>query len=143
MYFGLDSRPSLILSAAEQGGRSSATLGPNRYHRFENASGTEDLKIDIQLDPEDYENERRFFGNFFGYLDDCKRSKVAPSVFQLFVFLQSADTPLAVPMPFKALEGVGIWISWVLMIVVAGWGKYGLGYRESYEEYYQEGGKTK
>jgi len=98
--------------------------------------------MNIQLDPEDYENESRFFRNFFGYLDDCKQSKTAPSIFQLFVFLHSADTPLAVPMPF-GLEGVGIWVSWVLMIVVAFIGREILGYQSSYSEYYSEGSKTK
>lgn len=142
MYFGLDSKPSAMLSSSSD--RSTATLGPNRYHRFENASSTEDLRIDIQLDPEDYDNEERFFRNFFGYLDDCKRSKVEPSVFQLFVFLHSADTPLAVPMPF-GLEGVGIWVSWVLMVVVAFVGRWLLGYEACYEEYYagEEGRKGK
>jgi mannose-6-phosphate isomerase-like protein (cupin superfamily) len=135
MYFGLSPKPSAVLSST--GGRSSASLGPNRYHRFENASSTETLKINIQLDPEDYENECRFFRNFFGYLDDCKRSKTEPSPFQLFVFLQSADTPLAIPMPF-GLEGLGVWVSWVLMVAVAFVGKQLLGYKESYPEYYDE-----
>ncbi|KAK4493881.1 hypothetical protein PRZ48_015066 [Zasmidium cellare] len=133
MFFGLDQKPTTTLSA--KGGRSSAVLGPCRYHRFENASSTEDLKINIQLDPEDYENEQRFFRNFFGYLDDCKRNKTPPSIFQLFVFLHSADTPLAVPMPF-GLETLGIYVSRVLLIVVAYIGLYVLGYQQSYPEYY-------
>lgn len=96
--------------------------------------------MDIQLDPEDYENEQRFFRNFFGYLDDCKRTRTSPSVFQLFVFLHSADTPLAMPMPF-GLEGVGVWLSWILMVVVAYLGRYVLGYQQSYAEYYEKGKK--
>lgn len=59
MFVGLDRAPSMTLSS--KGEKSSAILGPCRYHRFENASTTEDLKINIQLDPEDYENESRFF----------------------------------------------------------------------------------
>lgn len=141
MYFGLDKRPAAVLSS--KGGRSTATLGPNRYHRFENASSTEDLVMNIQLDPEDAENEERFFRNFFGYLDDCKLAKVEPSVFQLFVFLHSADTPLAVPMPNLGawMEGVGVRVSWVLMVVVAWVGRVVLGYRSSYREYYDEEGR--
>lgn len=141
VYFGLSPKPFAVLSSKE-GGRSTATLVPNRYHRFENASQTEELSINIQLDPEDYENEERFFRNFFGYLDDCKRCKMEPSIFQLFVFLCSADTPLAIPMPFEWLEGVGLWVSWILMLVVAFVGRELLGYRESYPEYYEgKGGK--
>lgn len=139
MFFGLDKKPTVTLSA--KGGRNSAVLGPCRYHRFENASATEDLKIDIQLDPEDYENEQRFFRNFFGYLDDCKRNKTSPSIFQLFVFLHSADTPLAVPMPF-GMETLGVYVSRILLIIVAYVGLYLLGYQQSYSEYYS-GSKSK
>jgi mannose-6-phosphate isomerase-like protein (cupin superfamily) len=133
MYFGLNPKPSAILSS---GKRSTASLGPQRYHRFENASSSEVLKINISLEPEEYENESRFFRNFFGYLDDCKKCGMEPSIFQLFVFLESADTPLAVPMPVEWLEGVGVWVSWVLMVFVAWIGKYLLGYRDTYAEYY-------
>jgi mannose-6-phosphate isomerase-like protein (cupin superfamily) len=140
LYFGLARAPAKTLDASSGGSTSStstATLGPRRYHRFENASATEDLVIDIQLDPEDVENEMRFFRNFFGYLDDCKRAGQAPSVFQLFVFLHSADTPLAVPLPgFPGAEMLGVYLSWVLMVAVAWVGRYVLGYRESYPEYY-------
>lgn len=133
MFFGLDTKPTMTLSS--KSGKSSAVLGPCRYHRFENASSTEDLKINIQLDPEDYENEQRFFRNFFGYLDDCKQRKMSPSIFQLFVFLHSADTPLAIPMPF-GMETLGIYVSRILLIAVAYVGLYVLGYQQSYPEYY-------
>ncbi|EME41388.1 hypothetical protein DOTSEDRAFT_73716 [Dothistroma septosporum NZE10] len=135
MFFGLSPKPSAILSA--QGANSSAILGPCRYHRFENASSTEDLKIDIQLDPEDYENEQRFFRNFFGYLDDCKRAEQTPSIFQLFVFLHSADTPLAIPLPnLPFMENLGVYLSRLLLVAVAYFGLYGLGYQQTYPEYY-------
>ncbi|KAK4619330.1 putative oxidoreductase virH [Fulvia fulva] len=135
MYFGLNAKPSAVLSS--KGGKSSAVLGPCRYHRFENASPSEVLKMDIQLDPEDYENEQRFFRNFFGYLDDCKRTKQAPSIFQLFVFLHSADTPLAIPLPnLPFMEMLGVYLSRLLLIAVAYFGMYGLGYQPTYPEYY-------
>lgn len=95
------------------------------------------------MDPEDYEIEERFFRNFFSYLNDCKRAKQAPSIFQLFVFLHSADTPLAIPLPNVPLaEFVGIYLSWVLMIAVAFVGRFILGYKPSYPEYYS-GTKSK
>ncbi|KAF7186582.1 hypothetical protein HII31_12140 [Pseudocercospora fuligena] len=137
LFFGLDTKPSVVLSS-NPGSKTSATLGPKRYHRFENASKTETLKINIQLDPEDYENEQRFFRNFFGYLNDCKRAKVSPSIFQLFVFLHSADTPLAIPLPgfIPGAEFIGVYLSWVLLIAVAYVGRFVLGYKQSYPEYY-------
>jgi len=92
--------------------------------------------LDIHLTPEDYQNEQRFFRNFFGYLDDCKKAKTAPSLFQLLVFLHSADTPLALPAP---TEWLGRILSRVFLIVVAYWGKFVLGYRDNYPEYYEVG----
>lgn len=95
--------------------------------------------MDIHLTPEDYENEQRFFRNFFGYLDDCKKSKTEPSLFQLLVFLHSADTPLALPLP---TEWLGRIVSRIFLIVVASWGRFMLGYKDNYPEYY-EAGKSK
>lgn len=92
--------------------------------------------LNIHLTPEDYENEQRFFRNFFGYLDDCKQAKLEPSLFQLLVFLESADTPLAIPAPTEFLGKV---LSRVFMFVVAGVGKWVLGYKDCYPEYYEDG----
>jgi hypothetical protein len=96
----------------------------------------EDLVVDVNLTPETYEEEQRFFRNFFGYLDDCKKAKTAPSLFQLLVFLHRADTPLALPMP---TEWLGRVVSRAFLVVAATWGKYALGYKDSYPEYYEEG----
>lgn len=92
--------------------------------------------VDIHLTPESYENEQRFFRNFFGYLDDCKKAKMEPSLFQLLVFLHSADTPLALPLPN---EWLGTIVSRIFLILVAYFGRYVLGYQDSYPEYYEEG----
>lgn len=134
-YCGLGSTPSAVLSSAS-GQPRTTTIPAGRYHRFENASKTEDLVVDINLAPEAYESEQQFFRNFFGYLDDCRKAGAAPSFFQLLVFLHSADTPLAVPLPW---EGVGRLASRVLLTVTALWGKWILGYRDTYPEYYEEG----
>lgn len=132
-YQGLDKKPFAVLSSSSDKKTASITAG--RYHRFENASHEEDLVVDIQLDPEDYESEQRFFRNFFGYLDDCKKSKTTPSLFQLMVFLHSADTPLALPL---LNEKLGVYISWLFTMLVAYYGRYVLGYQPSYQEYYEE-----
>lgn len=136
LFRGIDPKPFATLT---EDGQRTATIPAGRYHRFENASKVEDLLIDIHLTPESYENEQKFFRNFFGYLDDCKSSKTEPSFFQLMVFLHSADTPLALPLPS---EWLGRLASRVLLIVVAAWGRWILGYQQSYPEYY-ESGKSK
>ncbi|EXJ65516.1 hypothetical protein A1O7_01857 [Cladophialophora yegresii CBS 114405] len=105
------------------------------YHKFENASKTQSLVVDVQLDPGDYEAEQRFFRNFFGYLDDCRKAKMEPSPFQLFVFLHAADTPVALPLPN---EWLGVIVSWVFLTVMASVGRWVLGYQASYPEYYDE-----
>lgn len=132
-YCGLGTTPAAILTGG--GKQSTTTIKAGRYHRFENASKTEDLVVDIHLSPVSYESEQRFFRNFFGYLDDCKKARVAPSFFQLLVFLHSADTPLAIPLPW---ESIGRIASRILLTATALCGKWILGYRESYPEYYEE-----
>lgn len=136
-YRGSDPKPFQLSDAP--GASKTATIPAGQYHRFENASSTEDFVLDIHLTPESYENEVKFFRNFFGYLDDCKKAKESPSLFQLLVFLHSADTPLALPMP---TEWLGRFASRAFLIVVANLGKWGLGYKDNYPEYYEEG-KTK
>ncbi|KAI1612437.1 hypothetical protein EDD36DRAFT_236740 [Exophiala viscosa] len=133
IFLGTDPNPFATLT---EDGQKTATVPAGRYHRFENASKTDDLVIDIHLTPESYENEQRFFRNFFGYLDDCKTSKTEPSLFQLLVFLHSADTPLALPLPW---EGLGVVVSRMFLIVMAGWGTWILGYKTNYPEYYETG----
>ena len=131
-YLGMDKEPTVVLKPGE----GTVEIPRARYHRFENASTTEDFVVGVQLDPEDDVLEQRFFRNFMGYLDDCKKAKTAPSVFQLFVFLQAADISLALPMPHPALETtVGRWASRAVSVAVAAVGKL-MGYQSSYSEYY-------
>lgn len=132
-FKGLDPKPFTLSS--DKGFNRTASIPAGRYHRFENASKTEKLVVDIQLDPEAYDSEERFFRNFFGYLDDCKNAKTAPSLFQLMVFLHSADTPLALPLPWEFL---GVLVSRVFLIVVATWGRWVLGYQSNYLEYFDD-----
>jgi mannose-6-phosphate isomerase-like protein (cupin superfamily) len=131
-YKGLDPKPFATLTA---GAQETAFIPAGLYHRFENASKTEPLVVDIHLTPENYQSEQQFFRNFFGYLDDCKTAKTAPSLFQLLVFLHRADTPLALPLPWHWL---GVLVSRVFLIGVAGVGRWILGYQSNYVEYYEE-----
>ncbi|EXJ66473.1 uncharacterized protein A1O5_10625 [Cladophialophora psammophila CBS 110553] len=132
LFKGLDPKPWKVLSTTE-GAEKKATIPQKVYHRLENASSTEPLTVDVHLSPVEYENEQRFFRNFFGYLDDCKAAKQAPSLFQLMVFLYSADTPLALPISDGWL---GIVASRIFLILMAGWGRWVLGYKNTYPEYY-------
>ncbi|KAH0423651.1 hypothetical protein CcaCcLH18_12013 [Colletotrichum camelliae] len=132
-FRGVDPKPFVTLSD-EPGGQTTASVKAGTYHRFENASQSEDLIVDIHLTPESYENEQKFFRNFFGYLDDCKSAGMQPSIFQLFVFLHSADTPLAVPISWQPLGRIA---SRILLTAVAFWGRWILGYKQTYPEYYR------
>ncbi|KAL6246546.1 hypothetical protein RBB50_006784 [Rhinocladiella similis] len=132
VYKGLDPRPWKVLSA-QDGFERTASIQKKIYHRIENASSTEPLVLDVHLAPEEYETEQRFFRNFFGYLDDCRSANVAPSLFQLLVFLESADTPLALPI---SESWPGVIASRIFLIAMAFWGRWILGYKTTYAEYY-------
>ncbi|KAH8900552.1 alpha/beta-hydrolase, partial [Thozetella sp. PMI_491] len=122
-FRGFDKEPFAVLSG-DPGATSSASVLAGNFHRFENATQSEDLVVDIHLTPESYENEQRFFRNFFGYLDDCRTAGVAPSLFQLLVFLESADTPVAIPMPFNWLALLASrWFTTLGAYWVLGWHK--------------------
>ncbi|KPI38999.1 uncharacterized protein AB675_4575 [Cyphellophora attinorum] len=108
------------------------------FHCYENASTTgEDLSVSFRLDQQDYVMEERFFRNFFGYLDDVRLSGQTPSLFQLMLFLYTVDGPLAIPVLGKKSHPISVWVSRFVMVftgVVIG--EWLLGYRKSYEEYY-------
>lgn len=123
------------LSAKEPAGLRTASIPNQIYHTLQNVSSTEPLVLDVSLTPENYEGEQRFFRNFFGYLDDCKRVGQKPSLFQLMVFLRSSDTPLGLPMPSKT---VGVFASRIFMNFMAFVGERLLGYDSTYDEYYVE-----
>ena len=112
------------------------TIPVGAYHRFENGSTTEPLVVDITLTPPERAKEERFFRNFFGYLEDCRKAKMEPSLFQLLRFLHAVDGPLALPVP--APVWVRHWIDWAFMMVGGVMiGEWLLGYQESYKEYYK------
>ncbi|OCT46038.1 putative ankyrin repeat domain-containing protein 29 protein [Cladophialophora carrionii] len=131
---GVGAEPWMTLSAG-LGKQATASVPPRTYHRFENASKTRPLVVDVQLDPEHYEGEQRFFRNFSGYLDDYRNSMMEPSPFQLCVFLHAAETPVALPLQN---EWLGVIASRVFLHVMAFVGRWMLGYRASYPEYYDE-----
>jgi len=94
----------------------------------------EECVIEISAEPEEQSGiSERFFRNLYSYLDDCEKQKVAPSLPQLLLFLDSAEVSLAFPGPLLLVH----WASYALGVVVGRWfGGYVLGYKASYEEYY-------
>ncbi|TPX07943.1 uncharacterized protein E0L32_010398 [Thyridium curvatum] len=126
-------KPWMVISADEPGAQKTAVIPKQIYHTLNNASSTKPMVIDVSLTPEDYEGEQRFFRNFFGYLDDCRKAGQPPSKFQLLVFLKSSDTPVGINMSFKWLGRV---VSRVYLSTMAWWGYWILGYKETYPEYY-------
>ncbi|KAH6874683.1 hypothetical protein B0T10DRAFT_532824 [Thelonectria olida] len=128
-------KPWKTLSAKDPDAPKTASIPPKTYHTINNASETEPLVIDVSLTPEDVEAEERFFRNFFGYLDDCRKAGQQPSLFQMFVFLRSSDTPLALPI---APTWLGLAASQTFMHAMGFFGTWVLGYKTSYEEYYRE-----
>ncbi|KAI9709757.1 MAG: hypothetical protein M1820_003160 [Bogoriella megaspora] len=116
----------------------SITIPPRAYHNFENGSKTEDLVLELRLDPQRWEAEESFFRNFFGYLEDCRKAGKAPSLFQLMRFLYENDTALAIPMPRRLQETVGFWLNRGLVFVGGVIiGEWLLGYKGAYSEYYR------
>lgn len=118
LFKGLAAEPWKVLSDREDFEKT-AMIPKKVYHRIENASSTEPLVLDVHLSPEEYESEQRFFRNFFGYLDDCRCDKIAPSPLQLFVFLHSADTPFALPI---SENWIGVTLSRLFLVLMAAWG---------------------
>lgn len=76
-------------------------------------------------------------------MDDCRKAKLEPSLFQLLRLLYDISGPLAVPIPIPMLPAfVGRSVSWALCyvggVVI---GEYLLGYQVTYPEYYKPGAK--
>jgi mannose-6-phosphate isomerase-like protein (cupin superfamily) len=104
-------------------------------HRFwAHPSGTEDLIFKVWVDPEDLDKgfDETFMRNFTGYLRDCERDKIAPSIFQILLFIHHSDMVLTPPF------WLPIWFLVGLHHVFAYWVGAGLlGYKTSYPEYGQ------
>jgi mannose-6-phosphate isomerase-like protein (cupin superfamily) len=94
----------------------------------------EECVLTITATPPDQSGlSERFFRNVYSYLNDCKKHNKSPSAPQLLLFLDSGEVGLALPGP----QFLAHWASYALGVVVGRWwGGYVLGYKTSYEEYY-------
>lgn len=112
----------------------SVTIQPGLYHMFHNHSQTEDLVFSMGLDPMERERDEAFFRNLYSYLDDCRMAGKSPHIAQLWLFHYFFDCYPALPGP-KVLSRP---LSQVLVFVVGVMvGKWLLGFKASYPEYYQ------
>jgi hypothetical protein len=79
--------------------------------------------------------DQHSFRNIYQYLDDCYIQGVSPSLPQLLILLHSAEVSLAFPGPGWIARP----LSYAFGVVVGEiFGKYVLGYKASYAEYYDE-----
>lgn len=109
------------------------SIPPGTRHRFwAHASGTKDLVFKCWVHPQDLDHsfDESFLRNFVGYIRDCQKAKIEPSIFQL-VLLGYNSATVSCP-PFW----VPIWILTAIHYVLAYWIAAGLlGYEPSYPEY--------
>lgn len=81
-----------------------------RHTFWAHATGTEDLIFKVWVEPQDLDNgfDEAFMRNFSGYLNDCHKQGLAPSVFQILLFLYEADIVLTPPfwLPLAFLMGL-------------------------------------
>ncbi|KAI5475670.1 hypothetical protein MNV49_001045 [Pseudohyphozyma bogoriensis] len=99
----------------------------------------EDMEVRMRVSPEERKGfDECFYRNIWSYLNDCEANNMAPSPFQMSLFLYEWDMVLALPIP--------MWLNKALHHVMGYWiGKRLLGYNTVYEEYWKgevEGKKT-
>ncbi|KAK6221164.1 hypothetical protein QIS74_04893 [Colletotrichum tabaci] len=107
-------------------------------HRFwAHKSGTENLVFTVWLDPckdVDFLLDVNFLRNLSGYVDDCLKAGIKPSVFQIILFTENATSLLCPPflnwMPTWFLVWAHCGLAWIAETV--------LGYKRSYPEYTRE-----
>jgi len=80
--------------------------------------------------------EERFFRNVLMYFGDCQKHGIKPSVIQLMVFSMHNWMPVSLGIGFS--EKLDLAVSLIFMVVTGLVGEWLLGYRASYEEYYDD-----
>jgi len=110
------------------------TIHPGTYHTFRaDPTSTEDVTLRVTASADDNGMTERFFRNIYSYHEDCSEQKVAPNICQIYLFLYSTDTYPVLPGPKFIGQPLSRYLTWFLAVVV---GKHILGFRESYNEYY-------
>ncbi|KAK8070919.1 hypothetical protein PG997_011122 [Apiospora hydei] len=111
-------------------------IPPGTRHRFwAHSSNKGDLVFKVHAEPHEAEHgfDEAYLRNALGYLRDCQREKLEPSVFQLALFGCMSETVLTPPF------WVPLWILSLLHHVLAYWiAAPLLGYQATYPEYSKE-----
>ncbi|KAL4875386.1 hypothetical protein BJY04DRAFT_224053 [Aspergillus karnatakaensis] len=104
-------------------------------HRFwSHKSGTETLVFNVWLDPcteVDHILDVNFLRNLSGYVDDCLKNGLKPSLLQIILFSDNASSLLCPPM----LNWMPTWLLIPVHRALALWAEAVLGYEKSYPEY--------
>ncbi|KAI1430765.1 hypothetical protein GGR50DRAFT_698692 [Xylaria sp. CBS 124048] len=102
-------------------------------HRFWcHKSSTENLVFHGWIDPQDkdYILDKNYLRHLQGYIADCDKANVKPSIFQIILFSYHASTVLSPPF------WVPLWLLNGTHYILANWIAQGLlGYKPSYPEY--------
>ena len=112
----------------------SVTILPGQHHTFVNPSETEPLVVSTGLDPVERERDEAFFRNLYCYSDDCRKVGREPNAAQLMLFLYFFDCYPALPGPKVVSRPLSQVLVFVVGVMV---GKWLLGFKETYPEYYQ------
>lgn len=67
------------------------------------------------------------------YRDDCRKAGIPRSLPQVLLFMRSGGVIMALPGPYLLSKPLGILLNFVGGVVI---GKWMLGLKDSYEEYY-------
>ncbi|XWW95597.1 hypothetical protein V2A60_003562 [Cordyceps javanica] len=105
------------------------------WHWFEGDQSLENpLAVEVYFDKGQPEIEERFFRNILGYLADCHRESLEPSICQLLMFFYHFD--MVPGLRFSRWETLNLAINVALMYIATVMGVL-MGYKGSYDEYYQ------
>lgn len=95
-----------------------------RHTFWAHQTTTEDLVFTVWVEPQDLDHgfDESFMRNFSGYMRDCEESKVAPSIFQILLFLYDSDVVLTPPfwLPIWFLKGMHHVIAYWVGVYVLG-----------------------
>jgi quercetin dioxygenase-like cupin family protein len=110
------------------------SIHPGTYHTFRaDPASSEEIFVRVTAPRDDPGLNEQFIRNIYSYMEDCTEQKIKPNICQLFLFLYSTDTYPALPGPKFIAQPLSRYLTWFLGVVV---GKHILGFKESYEEYF-------
>ncbi|KAI2618203.1 hypothetical protein GGR54DRAFT_640772 [Hypoxylon sp. NC1633] len=105
-------------------------IPPGTRHRFwAHESNVEDLIFKVRTEPQDLDRsfDENFLRNFVGYVRDCRKESLKPSIFQIILMAYNSGTVVSPPF------WVPIWSLRLMHYILASWVAAGLlGYVASY-----------